>query len=272
MHNLLNATDIATLFLDGNLNIKRYTDQAQRLIRLIPSDVGRPIGDLVSTLRYAGLVRDAEQVLKTLVYKELEIQSENGNWYLTRMLPYRTADNVIDGLVITFVDITTGKQLRELERGLVDALASSATCVYGQGKDLRFKWVFGSLYGHDKAEVLGKTDAALLPPEEALKVVTLKRRALAARTPQRSQVTLCVAGKTKTFDLHMHVARPQSSEAELICVSTELDALRGLTREVAEPEDRPPEPNETPARPAAKTSSHKKPRTARARGKSHEPR
>ncbi len=267
MRNLLNATDIATLFLDGNLNIKRYTDQAQRLIRLIPSDVGRPIGDLVSTLRYPGLVRDAEKVLKTLVYKELEIQSESGKWYLTRMLPYRTADNVIDGLVITFVDITSGKQLRELEQGLVDALASSATCVYGQGEDLRFKWVFGSLYGHDKAAVLGKTDAALLPPEEALKVVTLKRRALAARAPQRGQVTLCIAGKTKTYDLHMHVARPQGGEAELICVSTELDALRGLPREVSEPVQDSLEPKKPPARPGAKTSNQKKPRAARARGK-----
>lgn len=113
MQNLLNSTDIATIFLDNNLNIKRFTEQARKLVRLIPTDVGRPLGDLSSIVDCDGLVDMARDVLKTLVYKEQEVSAKNGAWYLMRMVPYRTSDNVIDGLVITFVDIKRVKQAEQ---------------------------------------------------------------------------------------------------------------------------------------------------------------
>src|SRR5262245_1470998 len=122
MKNLLNSTDIATIFLDNNLNIKRYTEQAKKVVRLIPSDVGRPIGDLVSRLQYKGLGDDASEVLRSLVFKEAEVQSEEGAWYLMRILPYRTTENVIDGLVVTFVDTTTIKSLQREAGRMVGAL------------------------------------------------------------------------------------------------------------------------------------------------------
>lgn len=124
MKNLLNGTDIATVFLDNELAIKRYTDQAKNVIRLIPSDVGRPIGDLASSLHYADLVHDAKEVLRTLVFKEAEIHADNERCYLMRIMPYRTTDNVIDGLVLTFIDITKFKALqREQERLLANVRA-----------------------------------------------------------------------------------------------------------------------------------------------------
>src|SRR5436305_1437941 len=110
MKNLLNNTGIATIFLDSNLNIKRFTIQTKRIIHLIPSDIGRPISDIVSELEYDNLVQDSINVLKTLVYKEIEVRARDWSWYLIRIMPYRTADNVIDGLAITFVDITTLKK------------------------------------------------------------------------------------------------------------------------------------------------------------------
>ena len=105
MQNLLNSTDIATIFLDCNLKIKRFTRQAKTIIKLIDSDIGRPLEDLVSTLKYDHLIDDAKTVLQTLVYKDTEVQTVNDDWYLLRILPYRTAENMIDGLVISFVDI-----------------------------------------------------------------------------------------------------------------------------------------------------------------------
>ena len=105
MQNLLNSTDIATIFLDCNLRIKRFTRQAKAIIKLIDSDIGRRLGDLVSILKYDHLIDDAKTVLQTLVYKDTEVQTVNGDWYLLRILPYRTAENMIDGLVICFVDI-----------------------------------------------------------------------------------------------------------------------------------------------------------------------
>lgn len=114
MQNLLNSTDIATLFLDNDLCIKRFTPQATRVIKLIPPDVGRPIGDLVTNLVYDDLETDAWEVLRTLSFKEVEVASADGAWYLMRILPYRTAVNVIDGLVLTFLDISNQKLAQKL--------------------------------------------------------------------------------------------------------------------------------------------------------------
>lgn len=105
MQNLLNSTDIATIFLDDKLHIKRYTDQAKKIVKLIPTDVGRPIGDLVTELQYDLLEEDCRNVFKHLEFREIEVQSKAGQWYLMRIAPYRTSENVIDGLVVTFVDI-----------------------------------------------------------------------------------------------------------------------------------------------------------------------
>jgi two-component system CheB/CheR fusion protein len=113
LQNLLNSTTIATIFLDGHLRIKRFTEEATKVIHLIPSDAGRPIGDLVSSLNYDPLVADAAEVLRTLIPKEKEVQTQQGDWRLLRILPYRTTENVIDGLVITLVDISRSKRAEQ---------------------------------------------------------------------------------------------------------------------------------------------------------------
>lgn len=115
MQNLLNSTDVATIFLDNDLAIKRYTDQAKNIINIIPTDVGRPLADLGTLLREEGLVQDAEEVLRTLQRKEKQVTTTDDTWYLMRLAPYRTAQNVIDGVVATFVDISTTKHLEDAE-------------------------------------------------------------------------------------------------------------------------------------------------------------
>jgi two-component system, chemotaxis family, CheB/CheR fusion protein len=110
MENLLNSTEIATLFLDRDLNVRRFTPRMLNVIKLIPGDVGRPITDLVSGLDY-DLAQDAADVLRTLMFKEKEVAASHGRWFTVRTMPYRTQDNRIDGVVITFNDITTAKSL-----------------------------------------------------------------------------------------------------------------------------------------------------------------
>ncbi len=105
MQNLLNSTQFATVFLDRQLHVKRYTERAKELIRLIPSDIGRPLSDLASDLDYQNLLSDCESVLRTLIPKEAEVRDREGAWHLMRVMPYRTAENVIDGVVIAFVNI-----------------------------------------------------------------------------------------------------------------------------------------------------------------------
>ena len=111
MKNLLDSTDIATLFLDNNLCVRRFTSETSKITRLIPTDEGRAITDIASALLYPELADDAREVLRTLVKAEKEIPTSDGDWFMARILPYRTLDNVIDGVVITFVDITESKKL-----------------------------------------------------------------------------------------------------------------------------------------------------------------
>jgi two-component system CheB/CheR fusion protein len=111
MKNLLNSTDIATLFLDNELKIRRFTTQATKIIQLIAGDIGRPITDLASDLLYPELPADAREVLEKLGVSEKPVNARDGRWFTVRIMPYRTLDDHIDGVVITFADITGAKTL-----------------------------------------------------------------------------------------------------------------------------------------------------------------
>jgi len=122
MKNLLNSTDIATLFLDSELRVRRFTPQTAKLIKLIPGDAGRLITDIVSELDYPAFVEDVRGVLRSLVFCEAQAPARDGRWFKIRIMPYRTQDNRIDGLVITFVDITPAKALEATLREALSAL------------------------------------------------------------------------------------------------------------------------------------------------------
>jgi len=111
MVNLLNSTEIATLFLDKDLNIRKYTDKVTSIIKLRHSDIGRPFTDLVTDLRYPEIGIHAKQVLATLMYIEKAISTNDERWFNVRIMPYRTTDDYIDGLVMTFTDITMFKNI-----------------------------------------------------------------------------------------------------------------------------------------------------------------
>ena len=111
MKNLLNSTDIAMLFLDKDLNVRRYTDRASKIINLRESDIGRPLSDLTMSLQYPSLHEDVHETVRTLKFSEKQILTSDDRWFSVRIMPYRRLDNVIDGAVITFVDITATKEL-----------------------------------------------------------------------------------------------------------------------------------------------------------------
>lgn len=110
MLNLLNSTDVATLFLDADLNIKRYTKSLGHLFKIIPTDIGRSVEDIANNLLYDRLAEDARAVLDTLSRHQEEVQAKDGSLYLLRIVPYRTSGNLIEGVVLTFVDITRTRQ------------------------------------------------------------------------------------------------------------------------------------------------------------------
>jgi len=122
MKNLLDSTEIATVFLDHELRVGRFTVPATAIINLIPTDAGRPITDITTNLRYPELAADARKVMRTLVFSEKAVATSDGHWFLVRIMPYRTLDNRIDGVVITFVDITDSKAVETELRKRQNAL------------------------------------------------------------------------------------------------------------------------------------------------------
>lgn len=110
MRNLLNSTEIVTVFLDNDLHVRRFTNGAEKLFKLRAGDVGRPLSEIVTDLIYPDLSETAGEVLRTLLFSEKEIATTDGRWYAVRIMPYRTIEDVIGGVVLTFANITAHKR------------------------------------------------------------------------------------------------------------------------------------------------------------------
>jgi two-component system CheB/CheR fusion protein len=119
MKNLLDSTEIAVLFMDNAMRVRLFTTGLNRIFKLIPGDVGRPITDIASDLLYPELVEHTREVLRALVFHEQQAATRDGRWFNVRIMPYRTLENMIDGVVIAFTDITV---FRTMEATLRDAL------------------------------------------------------------------------------------------------------------------------------------------------------
>jgi two-component system CheB/CheR fusion protein len=150
MNNLFNSTEIATLFLDDQLKVRRFTSTTVNIFKLILGDAGRPITDLVSELDYPELAGDAREVLRSLACCERQVSTRDGRWFAVRIMPYRTQDNRIDGVVITFVDISGPKTL---EATMVEALSVLQTRFNSQTAELHS--------AEELTEVLRKAQAVL---------------------------------------------------------------------------------------------------------------
>jgi two-component system CheB/CheR fusion protein len=121
IRNMLGGTGVGTVFLDEELNVRRFTPEATDVLNLIDGDLGRPISHVSSSLvDYDRLAEDARHVLDTLEPREREVRTESGDWYLLRVMPYRTAENVVEGVVMTFVDVTSLREAEEEVSSLQD--------------------------------------------------------------------------------------------------------------------------------------------------------
>jgi two-component system CheB/CheR fusion protein len=171
---LLNATDIATLFLDKDLHLRRFTTPTTKIIPLLPADAGRPITNLASDLNYPELAADAREVLRTLVPIAKEVSASNNRWFAARIVPYRTLEDVIDGVAITFVDITETQRAREALRKANDLLRLAVVvrdahdAITVQDLDGRIlAWNPGAvrMYGWSEAEALMMNIRDTIPEE-----------------------------------------------------------------------------------------------------------
>ena len=187
MNNLIAGTGIGTVFLDLQLDILRFTPAAVRVINLRPNDVGRPIGEIVTNLvGYTDLVAKMKAVLDSLIPKEEEVRTLDGRGYLLRVQPYRTIENVIEGVVLTFVDITEMQRVKEALLKAADAAARLGVVVRDASdaitvQDLEGRilaWNPGAvrLYGWTEAEALRLNVHDRIPPDlRAGSLATLAR-------------------------------------------------------------------------------------------------
>jgi two-component system CheB/CheR fusion protein len=199
MNNLLAGTGIGTVFVDHQLRILRFTPGATQIINLILSDVGRSVGHFASNLvGYDRLMADVEGVLDTLIPKEVEVQTTDGNYYLMRILPYRTVDNKIEGAVINFVNITENKHTRDalkkandLNRmAVVVRDAHDAVVMQDmEGRIMAWNPAAKRMYGWSEAEALKRDIRELIPEglrkEDVKRVQQLSRKE--AVEPYRTQ-------------------------------------------------------------------------------------
>jgi two-component system CheB/CheR fusion protein len=178
MKNLLNSTDIATLFLDKELNIRRFTNQTTKIFKLIKSDIGRPFTDQVSDLDYPDLADDALEVLRTLVFIQKQISTKDGRWFSIRIMPYRTYDDRIDGLVITFINISDLKQIEvklqeaeQINRMLMNSASDVIIKLSADLKILEFNPKAEQFFGKKSAEAKDQNFVRLLIPEQEQKKI-----------------------------------------------------------------------------------------------------
>ena len=229
MNNLLSGTGIATVFVDYNLHILRFTPAATQIINLIQTDVGRPVAHIVSKLAgYHTLVADAQTVLDTLIPKELDVQTSEGNWYTMSIRPYRTLDNVIEGVVLTFFNITEEKKAKEALHRANDLLrlsvvvrdASDAITVQDlEGRIIAWNPGATRIYGWTEAEALTMNICDRVPVAKRPKVMKLINKLANSRVlkPYRTQ-RLTKAGKE--MDIWLAATALVDDEGKLYAIAT----------------------------------------------------
>jgi two-component system CheB/CheR fusion protein len=174
LQNLIASTNIATIFVDRGMRIKRFTPHAADLFNLLPGDVGRPLHDITHKLEYPELPADASASFETLRAVEREVRSNDGRWFIARLLPYRTVQDRIDGAVLTFVDITGRRQAEEQMRRNEERmrLVAASTKDYAiltmdcDGRITSFNSGAERIFGYTEAEILGQHDSVIFTPED----------------------------------------------------------------------------------------------------------
>jgi two-component system CheB/CheR fusion protein len=221
INNLLASTEIGTIFLDINLCIKRFTPAITKLFNLIQTDTGRPIGDINSNIQLDDLFERAQKVLDTLVRQEVELQDKKGNWYSMRIAPYRTLENVIDGVVLTFVDISKLKQIKELNR-LATVVRDSNDAITVQDIDGNvLAWNKGAeqMYGWSQAEALQMNVRQLVPEGKNIELEEFTKK-LKNGEIVNSLGTQRLCKNGKTMDVWLTVTALKDDSGKLVEIAT----------------------------------------------------
>ncbi len=222
MRNLLNSTDIATLFLDKEFNIRRFTDQTTKLFKLRKTDIGRPFTEIVNKLLYPEITNHAREVLRTLVFKETEIATSDQQYFTVRIMPYRTVDDRINGLVITFVDNTQRNMviadLHELKSNFEGTLKHSDIKLAICDSQLRYTWMFNQAADFHEDKVIGKKDNQIANNDGSVALMKLKKKVIDTGKPAFD--TIWYPGKDKNVSFHVLAQPIKNKQGDTTGVST----------------------------------------------------
>jgi two-component system CheB/CheR fusion protein len=189
MNNLLNSSEIATLFLDRELKIRQFTVHATKIFMLITSDIGRRFTDLATNLNYPELLTDVNEVLRTLVFSEKTISTNDGTYYTIRIMPYRTFEDKIEGLVITFIDVTKDKQLeialsetQQILRSFIHKVPGVVIGLSSSGSIIEFNPEAEKVFERKRIEVIDRNYYDLFIPEAQREKVELDMKQILSDT------------------------------------------------------------------------------------------
>lgn len=200
-----------------------------KIINLIQTDVGRPIEHLSSNLIYDGIVQDVKNVLNKLTPIHKSVKSKNGVWYQMQIMPYRTSENVIKGVVITFVDITQERQLTEQLQDFKEKyehlLEMTKTVVYTQDKNLTYTSMPNIHPDFQFKNMIGKTDADFFNKEDAKKMGDIKKKVLKTGKTERQTVSLKIAGEVRFYDLMVRPIQEDNKITAIACTSIDITEL-----------------------------------------------
>jgi len=221
MQNLMVSTDIGTIFLDSDMCIKRYTPAVTELFSLIKTDIGRPLADIAPKIEYDGFVDDANEVVKTLTRKEVKVMTKAGRWFSVRILPYRTLDNVIDGVVATFMDISSLKHAETLRHmsTIVNDSNDAITVMDLHGRITDWNRGAEKIYGFSRAEAIGMDISRIAPrakQEEAIEIIERIRSGEIVEPLE----TVRINNDGRTLDILLTPTRLVDEKGEVTAVAT----------------------------------------------------
>jgi two-component system CheB/CheR fusion protein len=196
INNILDGTGMGIVFVDTDLHIQRFTPAATKMINLIPTDVGRPIEHTVSNLSgYNSLVSDIGNVLDTLESMDTEVRTNDNEWFILNIKPYRTVEDIVKGAVITFIDITKLKILRDKQIEIISRLASviydsgdAIILTDMQGKILAWNPMAENMYGWSKAEALTMNINDIIPADDQKEALSMLQKLCHADILKSSKV------------------------------------------------------------------------------------
>jgi two-component system CheB/CheR fusion protein len=231
MNNLLAGTGIGTVFVDHSLHILRFTPAATRVINLIQGDIGRPVGHLVSNLDgYDSLSEDTRSVLASLIPKEIDVRTRGGVWFTMRIQPYRTLDNVIEGAVITFVEITgIKKSQQEVREGAArfTHLAKTIPVIMTQvDANLRFTWVHDPHQELFASSVLGRIPSALADDAVIKHLIPFYQRVILTGVGERTTLQTAAPDGERVYTVSVE---PLQDETGAVVGATTTASRTGTT-------------------------------------------